>query len=320
MTQARIVFLHGLKEELVSLATSSSPPAFSTQSLTHQAPLEQQIEAVRNADFLMLYRAQPHDEVLRAARKVRLVQLLSAGYDGLNLPLLKTLGIPCASNGGANAAAVADQTIMMILALYRGLLHTDRDVRAGRWNAGVDSTASFELGGKTLGILGFGNIGQQVAQRARGFDAVVQYHSRSRLDPERERALGVSYVSLDTLFQTSDILTLHAPLTADTRQLVNAERLHAMKRNAILINTSRGEVIDENALTEALIARRIAGAGLDTFAQEPVAPDNPLLALENVVLTPHSAGTTADSWKRRGRFAYGNFQRVLEGLPPLSMI
>jgi phosphoglycerate dehydrogenase-like enzyme len=320
MKKPRIVFLHGLQPRLVEMVMASSGAGFDTIAIDGATPEAQQVEAVRDADFIMLYRARLTENVLRAATKVRLVQLLAAGYDGMDLKLLRELGIACANNGGANSWAVADQTVLMMLALYRRVLATDRAVRAGRWNREIDGTNTFEMANKVVGILGLGNIGQKVSRRVQAFDALVRYHNPERLPLELEQQLNVGYVSLDELFRTSDIVSLHAPLTAQTQHIVSRERLATMKSGAVIVNTSRGGLIDEAALAEALQQGRIAGAGLDAFDPEPVDPGSPLLALDNVVLSPHSAGTTADTWRRRGQFGYENMQRVWEGQAPQSVV
>ena len=319
MADARVVFLHGLHQRIVEAIISLNPAGFSTTVVDGKSPEEQQVAAVKDADFIMAFRAKLTERILRSAKKARLVQILSAGYDSINLKLLRELGIPCANNGGANSRAVADHAVLAMLSLYRRLMAADRAVREGRWSAAIDGMNTFEMANKVVGVLGFGNIGQKVARRVQAFDATVQYYDKFPISPERERELKVRRVSLEELFRTSDIISCHAPLTADTRHVVNRERLSMMKPTAVIINTSRGPVVDEVALTEALQRKRIAGAGLDVFEKEPVDPGNPLLKLENVVLAPHSAGTTWDTWFRRADFAYQNMKRVWEGQPPQAV-
>ena len=317
MANAKVVFLHGLHPRIVEAIVSLNPSGFTTTVVDGKSPEESQVEAVRDADFIMAFRAKLTERILRSARKARLVQILSAGYDSINLKLLRELKIPCANNGGANSWAVADYAVLAMLSLYRRLAAADRAVREGRWSAAIDGMNTFEMAGKVVGVLGFGNIGQKVARRVQAFDATVQYYDKFLLPPERE--LKAKRVALDELFSTSDIVSCHAPLTNETRHVVNRERLAMMKPTAILINTSRGPVVDEAALTEALQQKRIAGAGIDVFEKEPVDPANPLLMLENVVVSPHSAGTTWDTWFRRAGFAYQNMRRVWEGQPPQAV-
>jgi len=319
MTDAKVVFIHGLPQRIVDVILSFNPEGFTTTVVGGKTPEEQQLTIVKDADFIMAYRAKLGDRVLRSAANARLVQILSAGYDNMNLRLLRELKIPCANNGGANSWAVADHTLLLILSLYRRLLASDQATRKGDWNAPIDGMNTFEMANKLVGVLGFGNIGRKVARRIQGFDATVQYYDRYPLPPERERELKVKRVSLEELFRTSDVITCHAPLTRDTRHVVNREHLAMMKPTAVLINTSRGPVVDEAALADALQQKRIAGAGLDVFEKEPVDPNNPLLRMENVVVTSHTAGTTWDTWFRRAEFAYQNMKRVWEGEPPQAV-
>ena len=319
MADARVVFIHGVSQRVLEAIVSLNPKGFSTTAVGGKAPEEQQIQAVTDADFIMWFSARLSERVLRSAKKARLVQGLSAGYDSINLMLLRELKLPCSNNGGANSWAVADHAVLAMLTLYRRLMAADRAVREGRWREAIDGTNTFEMANKVVGVLGFGNIGQKVARRVQAFDATVQYYDKFPLAAERERELKVKRVSLEELFRTSDIISCHAPLTGDTRHVVNRERLALMKPSAVIINTSRGPVVDEAALIEALQQKRIAGAGLDVFEKEPVDPANPLLKLENVVLSPHSAGTTWDTWFRRADFAYRNMKRVWDGQPPQSV-
>ncbi|MDE2686695.1 MAG: 2-hydroxyacid dehydrogenase [Chloroflexota bacterium] len=319
MQGAKVVFLHGLRPEIVDVITQYTPDGWTTELATAATPIDEQKAMVEDADFLLVYGARLHDDVLRAAENARLVQLLAAGYDSMNLPLMAALEVPCANNGGANSWAVADHALLLMLALYKQLMPVEPATREGRWNAPITGSNTFEMAGKLVGVLGIGNIGRQVARRVQGFDAQVQYYDPYPLDEERERELDVRRVSLDELFRTSDIVTCHAPLTPQTRHIVNRERLAMMKPTAVLINTARGPVVDEAALTEALQNGVIAGAGLDVFEQEPVDPDNPLLRMDNVVVTPHMAGTTWNTWFRRAQFGYENMQRVWNGEAPQSI-
>jgi phosphoglycerate dehydrogenase-like enzyme len=174
--------------------------------------------------------------------------------------------------------------------------------------------------GKTLGIIGLGIIGRKTAKLARAFGMRVQYYDVIRLSEEHAEQIGVRFTLLEELLKTSDIVSLHVPLLADTRHMINAERLKMMKPSAYLINTCRGPVVDEPALVEALTNGTIAGAGLDVFDQEPPPPNNPLFPLPNVVLTAHFAGPTWDTQYSRFRNAFDNCQRVMRGDKPLWII
>ncbi len=319
MANPKVAFITGLPDQIIEVVVGYNPDDWTTEVVRGDTPVEDQKRAVADADFIMVYRAHLHDDVLRAAEKVRVVQTLAAGYDSMNLRLMRELEIACCNNGGANSLAVADHAVLLMLTLYKQLLAADRSVRAGSWSQPIDGFNTFEMTDKQVGILGLGNIGRQVAKRVQGFDAQVQYFDLFPQTPQRESELNVTRVSLEELFATSDIITCHTPLTPDTRHIVSRELLGLMKPTAVLINTSRGPVVDEDALVEALSEGRIAGAGLDVFENEPVTPDNPLLTMDNVVVTPHSAGTTWNTWFRRAEFAYRNMKGVWDGDPPMAI-
>jgi len=210
---------------------------------------------------------------------------------------------------------------MLMLAVYRKLIVFHQNVTVGRWHSGIPRAVDiYEIDGKTVGLIGFGNIGEQVARRLRGFNARVIYYDSVRRDSREETALGVEYAPLDLLLGTADIVSLHTALNDSTRGMIGREALARMKPKAILINTCRGEVVDEDALIEALKDGRLLGAGLDTLRKEPTDPANPILKLSNVVLTPHSAGPTVDSFRKRFQNGYANIQRVAKGERPLWVI
>jgi phosphoglycerate dehydrogenase-like enzyme len=277
-------------------------------------------EAIDAEYFLGLAR-QMGGEFFRSAPKLRLVQLLSAGYDRVDIEAARKAKVPVSNNGGANAIAVAEHTILLMLAVLKRLVRFHNDVVAGKWRVGnlVDDRVG-ELAGKTVGIIGLGNIGKKVARRAQGFDARVQYYDIERLTEAQEDALGVRFALLDELLRTSDVVSLHVPLDDSTRHIIGARELAAMKRDAVLVNTCRGPVIDEAALYEALKAGTIAGAGLDVLVDEPPAKDHPIFTLANVTLTPHSAGPTWENWTARFRNGFDNIQRVAAGRAPRWVI
>ena len=320
MSEAKVLFIHGVHPKVVEAITSYTPDGFTTEALSADTVEERLIEAARDADFIVLHPARIADDVLKAATRLRMVQILSAGFDGLNLDLIRELEVPCANNGGANSWAVSDHAVLLMLAVFKRLVVADASTRGGTWITPLNGLNTFEMANKLVGILGIGNIGRQVARRVQAFDASVQYYDKYPLPEERERELNVRRVSIEELFRTSDILTCHTPLTSETERIVNADRLGTMKPTAILVNTSRGGVVDEGALIDALSSGTIAGAGLDVFEQEPVDPENPLLKMDNVIATPHAAGGTWDTWFRRAEFAYDNIARVWAGGEPRSLL
>jgi len=302
------------------MVSGFAPPGYEVTGRHHSTSEGEKIEIARDADFIILHGGRLSEELLRGATRLRMLQLLSAGFDNVDLGLLKELGIPVSNVGGANREGVAEMAITLMLSVYRRILALDKGVRDGKWlgtlSNGLDT---FELNGKTVGIVGFGRIGQTVAKYLRGFENTILYHDVVAY-PEAEKEYGARRVSLEELLKESDIVTVHAPLLDENYGLIGERELSLMKPTAILVNTSRGPVLDEKAVTAALKEGRIRGAGLDVFEQEPINMDNPLLSLENVVLAPHAAGGTYDSWPRRAKFAFENLQRVMEGKEPLSLV
>lgn len=261
------------------------------------------------------------NEFFRAAPKLKLVQLTSAGYDRVDLEAARKAKVPVANNGGANSVAVAEHAVMLMLAVLKKLVYHHNNVAAGKWRA-ADFAAirTYEVEGKRLGIVGLGNIGKKVARRVQGFDMDVRYYDILRLTGDQEDALGVRFMLFTELLRTSDIVSLHVPLNDVTRRMMSTREFAMMKRTAILINTCRGPVVDEDALHQALISGTIAAAGLDVMVEEPPKPNHPLLSHPNVTLTPHSAGPTWDNWVKAYRNGFDNIERVEAGRAPLWVV
>jgi phosphoglycerate dehydrogenase-like enzyme len=279
-------------------------------------------DAAADADYYLgSPRAGIGNEFFRAAPKLKLVQLTSAGYDRVDLEAARKAKVPVSNNGGANSVAVAEHAVMLMLAVLKKLVYHHLNVVNGTWRASdFTSIRTYELEGKRLGIIGLGNIGKKVARRVRGFDMDVRYYDIVRLTGDQEDALGVRYALFSELLRTSDIVTLHVPLTDVTRTMISTRELGMMRRTAILINTCRGPVVDEQALHQALAAGTIAGAGLDVMMEEPPSKSHPLFTLPNVTFTPHSAGPTWDNWTKAYRNGFDNIQRVESGQAPLWIL
>jgi phosphoglycerate dehydrogenase-like enzyme len=261
------------------------------------------------------------NEFFRAAPRLKLVQLTSAGYDRVDIEAARKAGVPVANNGGANSVAVAEHTVMLMLAVLKRLVANHNEVVAGKWRtAEFAASRLYEVEGKRLGIVGLGNIGKKVARRVRGFDMDVRYFDILRLSGEQEDALGVRFALFPELLRTSDVVTLHVPLNDATRRMMSTREFGMMKRTAVLVNTCRGPVVDEDALHQALTSGTIAGAGLDVMVQEPPAANHPLFSLPSVTLTPHSAGPTWDNWARAYRNGFDNIGRVEAGRAPLWVV
>jgi phosphoglycerate dehydrogenase-like enzyme len=316
----KVVLISNLPKDIETVVRGYAPAGFETVSIAASASDDEKIALTADADFLILYQVGASEKLLRASPGVKHLQLLSAGYDRIDLNLTNALGIPVSNNGGANSWAVADATVGLILGIERRLVDADAFVRAGKWKGNMQGFDTYELAGKTVGIVGLGNIGKKVARRLYGFETVLRYTDAVAAAPALEAELGLQRRSLDDLLAEADILTLHVPLLESTKRMIGAAQLAKMKPSAVLINTCRGDVVDETALIEALQNRTIRAAGLDVFDQEPVAPDNPLLAMPNVMLSAHSAGTTYDTFFRRAQFAFENIQGIWEGKPVMAQV
>lgn len=316
-----VVFFTSLAPEITTLITQPAPPDFQVGIYPIDLPDAEKVKLVADADFMIIFPTVSLSEaVLQAATKLKLIQLVSVGFDRINLDDCRRFNIPIATNGGANSTDVAEHTLYLILGLYRRALEMDRNVRADQWRAIDSGLTTYTIDGKTAGIVGFGQIGRKVTRLLQTFGANVIYYDPYPPAAEVDQELGVTRVSLDELLNQSDIVSLHVPLNEETRGLIDEAALAKMKSNAILINTCRGPIVDEAALTQALRANRIAGAGLDVLAQEPPEPTNPILSLGNVLFTPHTAGVTYDTWPRRGKFIFENLQRVWQGEDALAVV
>ena len=248
------------------------------------------------ADYIINRGAVVDEPVIAAAGNVRLIQKWGAGYDKIDVKTAGEHGIPVAICVGGNAMPVAELTVALMMAVLRNIQPMAERLKKGEWSRNEYAGRSYLLHGRTVGLLGIGNIAKKVATIVRGgFDCPVLYYDVFRMSEEQEAALGVEYVSLDELLRLSDILSIHVPLLESTAGMINREKLALMKPTAFVINTARGGIINEPDLIEALRSGTIAGAGLDTYASEPLSQDSPLLAMDNVVTTPHCGGNTVDN-------------------------
>ncbi|MBX2998090.1 MAG: 2-hydroxyacid dehydrogenase [Caldilineaceae bacterium] len=308
-----VLFFTNLDAEIVPRMIQFAPIDFHVTVHSPRMAEAEKCALAADADFFILFPSVIEEAVVRAASKLKLIQLVSAGFDKMPMTLLKELGIPVANNGGTNAIDVAEHTLSLILGLYRLLPQMDRNVRHNGWNAIDSGRRTYTIHGKTVGIVGMGNIGRRVAQMLRPFGARLLYYDAYPIPADAENAIGVERVDLPDLLRRSDVVTLHVPLNAETHGLIGGQELALMQPTSILVNTCRGPVVDETALTVALQSGQIRGAALDVLETEPPTPDNPLFTLENVLLTPHTAGVTFDTWARRGEFIFENLQRVWQG-------
>lgn len=253
------------------------------------------IDNIDEAEVLVVHQAPVTKDVIEAGRNLRVIGCCRGGPVNVNIEAATKRGLPVLHTPGRNADAVADFTIGLILAEARSIARADAFVKAGCWRKSLsqeewENFTGPELSGKTIGVVGFGDVGSRVATRARGgFDMNVLVYD-PYVSKEKVEELGGKKVDLKTLLKESDFITLHVRLPSNVKGFIDARHFALMKKTAYLINTSRGNAVDEQALYEALKDRKIAGAALDVFMKEPIDSDNPLLKLDNITLTPHIAG------------------------------
>lgn len=298
---------------LVSAAVDKLASIGATLTMMPGKVTEQRLieELAKQPTQAILMRGNPpvSQAVFKAAPGLRVIAKHGAGVDSVDLGAATAYNVLVMVAGDANSPAVAELTLGFILALGCELESLSARVKAGQWDRG--NYHGTELRGRTLGLIGFGRIGRRVAKLARGFGmrVVALAHSPESVTPElAERA-----ASLEALLAIADVVSLHCPLNADTRGLMNRQTFAMMKPEALFINTARGALVDEAALAEALSSGRLAGAALDTLAEEPPAPGNPLLTAPNLILTPHIAGQTYAAVERMGIAAADNIVAVLTG-------
>lgn len=252
---------------------------------------------------------------LSAADSLRVIARYGVGTDNVDLAAARARGIVVTNTPGANAVAVAELAVALLLLLARPVLGAAAATRAGGW----PRTSGLSLAGKTVGLVGFGAIGRVVARLLSGFDCRL-LTSDPWCDLARAASLGVAAVDLEELLAASDFVSLHAPVTTETQGLVNADFLARMKPGAALVNTARGELVDEAALYDALVAGHLRGAALDAFSVEPPGADNPLLSLPSVIATPHMGAHTDGATTTMGRMALADCLAVLRGEEPLNRV
>ena len=268
------------------------------------------LEKVRGVDGLLSSLTERVDEaVMEAAPKLKVISNFAVGVDNIDVTGATRRKIPVGNTPEVLTDATADMAFALLLSAARRIVEAEYFVKAGKWKTwGTPSLLGMDLAGATLGIIGFGRIGQAVAKRAAGFDLRIIYH-----DPAGKPAFGALSVDLDTLFHESDFISMHVPLTPETRHMINAETLRKMKSNTILVNTSRGPVVDHQALYEALKANQIFAAALDVTEPEPLPKDDPLLGLSNCIVVPHLGSSSKQTRDQMAVLAAENLIAGLKG-------
>jgi phosphoglycerate dehydrogenase-like enzyme len=288
------------------------------------------VSACRDADFLLTPAAYPAitSRIIENIPSIRMIQTAGTGYNRIDIQSAARLGIPVANSPGRNVTTVAEFTLALLIALQRRLMVSDREIKAGRYTHAREHFFEFgsrEVSEAKIGIIGFGEIGRMVAQLVLPLGASVTYYDVGRASEDLERRLGVTFKPLDELLRSCDVVSLHVPLTDRTRGMMGSREFRLMPAGSLLINTSRGEVVDQNALAEALESGHLGGAALDTVYPEPLPPDDPLLRLspsarDRLLLTPHIAGMTRGAMHRMLTGAIVNILRAASGQSPENVV
>ena len=280
------------------------------------------IEKAKNVDALATLLSDKIDaEVFDAAPKLKIVAQMAVGFDNIDVQEATKRGIYVTNTPEVLTDTTADFAWTLLMAVARRVVEADKYVRTGQWKVGWHPSmmSGRDIHHATIGIVGAGRIGYAVAKRAKGFDMKILFYDVIPR-PEMEKDFGAKRVDLDTIFKESDFVSVHVPLMKETYHLVNAEKLKLMKKTAYLVNNSRGPVVDEKALYEALKEGRIAGAGLDVFEQEPIPVDNPLLKLDNVVVAPHISSASYETRSKMAEMVAENLVAFFEGRKPPNLV
>lgn len=292
----KIVLLDKTSEQRANELRAYMPPGMTFTHGTVQGE-EHMKQIIADADYAIAGQVPVTRDMLVAAPKLKLVHKWGVGVDNIDVDAARELGIKVARTTGSNAVPVAEFALGAALAALRGIAHGNAVLKGGEWrgSAGLPNK-TFLISGKTVGIIGFGAIGQALAQILKGFGCVILYNQRSRLTPDRERELNATYASLDEIFASADLISLNCPLTPQTKNMIDRQAFEKMKRSAVLVNVARGGIVVEDDLIWALKNRIITAAAVDVFEQEPLPADSPLLQpIDNLVVTPHIAAIAADT-------------------------
>jgi phosphoglycerate dehydrogenase-like enzyme len=278
-------------------------------------PAETDFPELSDVEYIILRVLRMNAASIATMPRLKLIQRWGVGFEKVDIEAAGKRAVPVAVAPGGNATPVSELAVLLMLAVYRNIIPLHEGICSGKWEKEKYIDNSFVIRGKTVGLVGCGSIGVQVAQKVQAFGAEVIYYDVRRLAPEEEARRGLRYVELNELLSLSDIVSLHLPLLDSTRRTIDQRAIDLMKPGAVLINTARGEIVDSGALAVALRSGRLRGAGLDVFDSEPLAMDSPLRGLRNVVFTPHTGGNTSDVNGDMVDICVDNIIAVSEGKP-----
>jgi phosphoglycerate dehydrogenase-like enzyme len=309
-----ILILQPIAAELREIIAAELPPGFAVSFTDSPDPAHLKAK-LADADYVVFWDIGLPAELLNAAPRLKLAHKWGVGVENIDLDVARARGIQVGRTPGSNAIPVAEFAVGLMLAIGRRIVMAHNLTVAGQWAKNEVWRHGIMLSGKTVGIVGFGAIGQQVARRVAGFGCTVVYNTRTRLPADQEAALGATHCGLAELLVEADFVCLCCPLTAETRGMIAAPQLATMKPNAILVNVARGGIVVEADLIAALREGRLAGAAIDVFEPEPPDPANPLLHMENVIVTPHCASTAFENSAKGVRHWLANIVHVAQGKP-----
>ena len=303
-----ILLTNKYSKKVLNVVRNELPKRFDFISLD-KLNKDELLEKASLADyFLASGRLSIDKEIIEAARKLKMIQRTGVGTDTLDLDTLKSKNIPVYVNTGVNSFSVAEHTILLMLSVLRRLHIVDTGLKAGIWQKNDIGIENRSLNNKTIGLIGLGNIGKHVAKILEPFGGEISYFDLNRLNKKEEQKLNIKYFEFENILKQADILSLHCPLTNKTKGLIGKKELSIMKSGSYIINTARGALINEEALVAAMQSGHIRGAGLDVFCEEPLEKGNPLLSLNNIVLTPHIGGLTLETFSKMVRDAFNNIR------------
>mgnify|MGYP006271203879 CR=1 FL=1 len=308
-----IVVLDPLAPRAADRLRALLPPGFVLTHGTDRGDAHM-CEIIADADYAISGQVAVNATVLRAARKLKLLHKWGVGVDNFDLAAARELGIKVARTTGSNAVPVAEFTLGLMLSTLRHMAQGHADLQKGQWR-GFSQREAYMLSGKTVGIVGFGAIGKTVARLLTGFGCTILYNKPTPLPAEEEARLGVRYATLDTLLRTSDVVSLHCPMTPQTAGMIDRAALSTMKRTAILVNVARGGVVVEDDLVWALREGVIHAAAADVYETEPLPATSPLLGIDTMTTTPHLAAAAADNFEPTVRRMFTNIALVSRGEP-----
>lgn len=308
----KILLTNHYEGKPAEIIKSAVPDGFELEML--ESVSQQELEGkVKEADYLLVSgRLKINRTVLENATNIKMIQRTGVGLDSMDLEYIRNHDIPFYVNKGVNAQSVAEHTILLMLASLRNLVEINENTKRGIWKKQAQGVCTHELCGKTVGLIGMGAIGRKVAGMLKAFGAEVLYNDVSKMKQEDENTLGIKFSTREEIIEKSDVISLHCPLTDDTRHMINDMAVNKMKNGVILINTARGGLIDEAALINGIKNGKIAGAGIDVYEKEPV-DNSEVLNLQNVITTPHIGGVTYDSFYQMMYQAMRNIEMFDKG-------